>query len=470
MVSRVARQMLATLGGMIALLAATSTGFTQSPAERLPADDGSKRITDEISAAQATGGPRSPDLIDPLTELAVLLAAEGEDALAIRALEEARHVVRATYGLHTLDQVPLLEQALEHERALGAFEMVQALEEKLLDLAERHPDDLRTVAIHRDIGERRMDLLRRFRADEYPAEIYPQSGLWSVAPDAVVVGLVLNAQVHYADAIEVLLHNGMYSSDELRDLELEIVRAADLVREVNPLDLRSIQMGARRMDKMGLASGSYLPSGAWVPTEHDLIEQTNTLWDLAGSESSEEAKQRRHRVDHITSQYGLARESYRRLIEYAEAVPESAPADGPAWRSRLDAYLQLADWDLVYSENGAALDEYEQVYEMLEAAANVEPVIAEIFAPPAPIVLPTFLPNPLETPTSARYIDVAFEVTKYGESRSIEILGAATNVSGAEKDELKTLIRSSRFRPRVTADQIATSPVRLRYYISEKVQ
>ena len=80
----------------------------------------------------------------------------------------------------------------------------------------------------------------------------------------------------------------------------------------------------------------------------------------------------------------LARESYRRLIHYAEMLSESAPADEPAWRSRLEAYLQLADWDLVNSANGAALDEYAQVHEMLEAAENVEALMVEIFAPPIP--------------------------------------------------------------------------------------
>lgn len=466
MVSR-ARHVLAALGGMIALLAVPSSGFTQSSPARLGADEDGKRLTDEIDAAQATGGPRSPDLIDPLTELAVLLAAEGEHALAIAALEEARHIVRATYGLHTFDQVPLMTEALEQQRALGAFEMVQALEEELLDLAARHPGDLRTVAIHRDIGERRMDLLRRFRAHEYPGEIYPRSGLWSVEPDRLVMSLVLKAQVHYADAIEVLLRNGINSSDELRDLELKIVRAADLVRQQNPLDLRSTQVGARKMDQMGLAGGHYLPSGAWVPMQHELREQTNRLWDLASFESSEEAKQRRHRVDHITSQYGLARESYRRLIDYAETVSESAPADEAAWRSRLDAYLQLADWDLVHSANGAALDEYAQVHELLEANENAEALMEEVFAPPVPIVLPTFLPNPLYTPTSDRFIDVAFDVTKYGKSRRIQIVGAAANVSDAERNELMGLITTSRFRPRVTNGELATSPIRLRYYIRE---
>jgi hypothetical protein len=472
MVSRVSRHMFVTLAGIVVLAGVPNTGLPQSPVERLRADDDSKRITDEISAAQATGGPRSPDLIDPLTELAVLLTAEADHALAIAALEEARHVVRATYGLHTLDQVPLMEQALENQRALGDFVMVRALEEQLFDLAERHPDDLRTVAIHRDIGERRMDLLRRFLASEYPAEIYPEVGLFSVAVDAEVMELVSEAQIHYADAVAVLLRNGLYSSDELRDIETEIVRAADLVRQRNRLDTRFIAPGARRMDNWGLggghkyAVGRRLRGGQYISTAEELRARTNTLWGLSGSESEQEANERRYRADGIANQYELARESYRRLIAYAEEVSKSAPTDGSPRRSQLEAYLQLADWDLVHSENGAALDEYAQVHEMLEASDLVEPLIAEIFAPPIPIVLPTFWANPLETPISARYIDVAFEVTKYGQSRRIEILGS-TNVSDAEKDELEGLLRSSRFRPRVTDGELATSPIRLRYYLTE---
>jgi tetratricopeptide (TPR) repeat protein len=474
MVSPVARCTLAMLAGIVAVGAVPAKAFPQSPAKRLPADDDSKRITDAISAAQATGGPRSPDLIDPLTELAGLFEAEGDHALAIAALEEARHVVRTTYGLHTLDQLHLIEQALENQRALGAFAMVQALEERLFDLAARHPDDLRTVAIHRNIGERRMDLLRRFLASEYPAEIYGELGLFSVYPDGEVMTLLSEAQIHYADAVAVLLRNRLYSSDELRDLEMKVVRAADLVRQRNRLDNRSVAPGARRMDRAGLGGGTKHAVGRrvrgveYISTAEELRTRTNTLWDLAPSESSEEAEQRRYRTDRLTNQYELARESYRRLIDYAEAVSESAPTDESAWRSRLEAYLQLADWDVVHSMNGIALDEYAQVHELLEANDFVEPRMAEIFAPPIPIVLPTFLPNPLETPTSARYIDVTFEVTKYGESRRIEIVGAAPGVTDAEKDDLASLVMGSRFRPRVTDGELGrAAPVAVRYYLND---
>jgi hypothetical protein len=68
----------------------------------------------------------------------------------------------------------LIQQALVNQRALGNFSMVQALEEELLEVAGRNPDDLRTVEIHRDAGMRRLDVLRRFLAGEAPPRSTPK--------------------------------------------------------------------------------------------------------------------------------------------------------------------------------------------------------------------------------------------------------------------------------------------------------
>jgi hypothetical protein len=426
MVSRLTLQMLGgTLGAILALGAVPRSAFAQS--DPLPTDE-AERIAEDIRAAIEEGGPQSAALIDSLTELAVLYEAEGDHALATAALEEARHVVRANYGLHTLDQAPLLQQALENQQALGNFAMVQALEEELLVLANRHPADLRTAAIHRNIGERRMNLLERFLAEEYPAEIYGESGLFSLSRNGVVAELVLEAQVHYADAAAVILRNGLYSSAELRGLEMEIVRANDLFRQ-RP-KTRLILIGEEPRAYASATSG-YL----------------------------------RTAPDRARAAYQVGRESYRRIIAYDEMAFGSSAEEG-ALRSRLDAYLQLADWDLLYSVNGEAFDQYEDVHALLATTDFAEPLIAEIFAPAMPIVLPTFLPNPLATSASAHYIDVGFEVTKFGEGRRVEILGASPSVPDAAKDELAALIKGSRFRPRVTDGELGrASPVVVRYYL-----
>lgn len=447
MVSREARHLLVTLGGLVALGALPGSGFPQFESERDPADD-EERIADAIVAAQAVEGPRSPAQIQLLTELGVLYETEGRHTLATTALEQARQLVRENYGLYTLEQVPLLQQALANQQALGNLAMVQAIEEELLGLAERHRDDLRTVTIHRDAGRRRLDILRRLLAGEAPGEVYPETGFYSFFKDDVIMELVSDAQIHSADAAAVILRNGLYSSDELRDLEMEIVRASDLLRQ------RS------------------LPSRHSLYSDYDdsfynaqLEGRTNALSHLAGFPAPQ-GEEQRLLTDGMTSLYEVGRESYRRLIAYDDMAFGSA-AEEAALRSRLEAYLRLADWDLIYSKNGAALDQYARVHELLTTTDFAKPLIAAIFAPPIPTVLPTFVANPLETLASARYIDVAFEVTRFGESRRIEIVSAAPNVSDAAKKELAALIRDSRFRPRVVDGELArVSPVAVRYYLN----
>jgi hypothetical protein len=81
------------------------------------------------------------------------------------------------------------------------------------------------------------------------------------------------------------------------------------------------------------------------------------------------------------------------------------------------------------------------------------------------------LPNPLasnETQESSGYIDIAFEITKYGTSRRIEILDTTTNATDAAKDRLVRVISRSRFRPRLTGDRFAFSPVVVRYYLNDQ--
>jgi hypothetical protein len=64
-------------------------------------------------------------------------------------------------------------------------------------------------------------------------------------------------------------------------------------------------------------------------------------------------------------------------------------------------------------------------YQMLESTHTTQSVIDELFTGESPVALPTFDP-PLSSSqgaeSSTSYVDVAFEITKYGESRRIEIL------------------------------------------------
>ena len=446
MVSRVARHGLAMLSSLAALVLLPGLGFPQGVSERFRAAE-RERVAEEMAAAQAEEGPRSPALIELYAALGAQYENDGQHGLATAALEQARSLVRANYGLHTLDQLPLMQQALENQRVLGDVAMVQAIEEEMLALAMRHPTDLRAVAVYRDAGRRRMDILMRLLAGDAPPEIYPEVGLYSITKSEVVKGLVTAAQTHYAAAAAVIVRNELYSSGELREIETEIVRASDLFRQRTIL--------SQNHDPDGVVRNSLLEA------------ETDRLLDLAGFTVFSDDVERRARLDGVTSRYEIGRDSYRRLTAYDEkAYGTAVPAT--QLQSRLEAHLQLADWDLLYSRNGLALEQYARVLAQIETTVVAAPLIAEIFAPAVPIVLPTFLANPLQTPSSVRYIDVAFEITLFGESRRVEILGAAANVSDADKNDLLALIKGSRFRPRVTDGELArAAPVALRYYLND---
>jgi hypothetical protein len=430
------------------------------------------RIVERIGAAELQGGPQSPASIVPWTELGELYAAQREHVLAIAAFERARQLVRTNFGLHTLSQAPLIQRALESQLALGNFSAVRELEQELFDLAERYPDDLRTVAIHRNIGARRMDLLERFIAGERPREIY-HDGLYAFMGSTLVAELASEVQIHYADAAAVILRNGLYSSDELRDLEVDMARTSDLFRQRSSgpdsrtgtfLYRPDLGIPDTPRDDYGIGHDLELRHNY---TLEALQHRAAALWGLTPVNASDSANERKTRADHIVDHYELGRESYLRLIAYDEATYGSAPADASAWERRLEAHLELADWDLVYSRNELALDAYERAYEMLDESGSAEPLRAKLFTPAVPTTLPTFLANPLQTPTSARYIDVAFEITTYGEARRVELRGAAPGVGNDSKRGLVSLIKGSRFRPRIKDGELGRSSVLLRYYLPE---
>ncbi len=164
------------------------------------------------------------------------------------------------------------------------------------------------------------------------------------------------------------------------------------------------------------------------------------------------------------SNYLTGRLSLERLFAYEGATSGS-------WSGQIGALVQIADWDLLHSENRSALEGYELAYEMLKAAGTAQTLIDELFRPDTPVVLPAFRPNPLASSGKSQqatgYVEAAFTITRYGESRRIEILDATTNVTDAVRDELVRLVKSSRFRPRVTDDRLDTSRVVVRRYLNE---
>jgi hypothetical protein len=98
-------------------------------------------------------------------------------------------------------------------------------------------------------------------------------------------------------------------------------------------------------------------------------------------------------------------------------------------------------------------------------AASIE----QLFPAATPVSLPTFAPTPFAEAAGAGstgYVDVDFEVGKYGQPRDVTIVAVAGDAGAATSRELATAIHRSRFRPSPLAEENWTG-YRLRYSLAD---
>jgi hypothetical protein len=412
-----------------------------------------RQLIERMEERRAQDGFGSAELIGPLLALGWFYQEHGEHGSAASAFAQARQIIRANYGLHELDQAAALRGMIRSEEARGDIPTAWALEQELLALAKRHPEDLRTVPIFRELAERRADLLERYASGERPPHIVlgcyyatppdpdaarpaimitetPLVGCHAGSRSDALAGIERETLRYYANAIEVLLRNEVYASNELRALEREAVRIA----YGSPFRCRTDDLD--ELLKLPLLDSCLKPL---------LNRNATTLVNMGGAASLV------------------------RLLSYEQR--SSAPI-----LTRTKALIDIIDLRFLSAigrnETNSVLEMYAHAYQELRHGDVPQASIDEIFAPDVPVVLPALLPNPLHSEPvdeSPRYIDVGFDITSAGRSRRISVLDAAPGVTRADERRLVRLIAGNRYRPRISSDgQIAdASSVVLRYYLND---
>jgi hypothetical protein len=445
----------------IAVASVASCAVVAQP--EVAATDAELKLVEQIAELQAEGGPTAEALIEPLRGLALLHQEAGDHALAILALEQARHATRLHRGLASVDEALLLRQEVHSEKALGHPQRVWDLEQEMVTIARQHPDDMRVVPIFRELGEDRSDVLKRFRAGEFPPQIYigcyygaqqrryddtraeqrptgEDASCLGGSRSTVIEQLRGEILMYYADAIEVIVINGDYASQELRDLEQQ----AFLLAPAGP------------------------PFGPELPLCRGTLDQLVAL-ELLGTclEPVIQIQQRApgsrtHKSVAVIANVGGLPSLVRAL---AYEIRSGAPA-----AARAAALLDIADWHHPRSRfDESPLTYYEQVFEELRQSDDSRALAVEIFSPEIPVTLPTYRPNPF-TPVAAhassRYIEVGFDITQYGRSSGIEILETSSDATRAERRDLLRSIEATSFRPRVVDGELADSArVTVRYHL-----
>ena len=401
-------------------LAASSTTLSQPTGDQQKIAELLQRIQD----IEAREGPNSEQLIDPLTTLGRLQQEAGQPLQSATAIQRAVEVAHVNQGLHSLDQAPLIRLLIDDAEAIGDARAAWDLEQGLLSLASRHPDDVRTARILRETADRRLAVLDRYIAGKkFPPEIKFGCYYWEPAnqncgagrSDVAQSNLFREAQDLYSQAARVLLRNEHYPADDLETL----------------------------VEDLAQKTYRYCPRTVADPPSATARETVIIQCNLAPA--------RRGLVSLAQWQIGNAR----------------------AWPDGVETLVEIADWDLLYARSekvleDKALEEYARVYELL-AEQGAQESIDRIFAPETPVIVPAFAQSPLVRGPEQRgdgYIDVSFEIDKYGKSHRIRILGTTTGSTRTVEKRVAQFISGSRFRPRIVDGRFADStPVVVRYFL-----
>lgn len=354
-----------------------------------------------IAEEEARNGPYSASLIELLTSLGLAYQESGEDVLAVTVLDRALYLKRVNEGLFGIDQAALLERLIESELAIGRLESAEDLRARLLDLARRNRSDERSATIFREAAEREVDRYETFLREGLP----PQLTIGDPgAPQRAAASGVWRARRLYNEAIWALAANPRLNRTELAELE------------------------------EGLARTYYLEASnrnRWYQGVDDPL-------------------------------YGLGLVSYQRRVDYTGTGASQSEAIAYA-----RALVELADWSLLFSRNGTAVKRYAEAYELLAGQSVSAASIEEFFPTDTPVFLPSFAPPPLDGAAvagSTAYVDVDFEIGKYGQPRKVAIVAATGERAEAISKQLASAIGNGRFRPSPLADG---AEYRLRYSLAD---
>jgi hypothetical protein len=362
------------------------------------------RITEPLLAGiadeEARNGPYSAKLIELLTSLGLAYQENGEDVLAVTVLDRALYVKRVNEGLFSMDQAALLERLIASEMAIGQVATAEELRERLLELARRNLSDARSASIFREAAEREVDRYETYLREGLPPTFTIGDPL---APQRSAAAGVWRARRLYNEAIWALTINPGENQAELAELE------------------------------EGLARTYYLEASnrnRWYQGVDDPL-------------------------------YGLGLVSYQRRVGYTGAA---SPGEAVEYARAL---VELADWSLLFSRNGTAVKRYAEAYSLLVGQRVPESSIEQFFPANAPVFLPAFAPSPLDgvvVAGSSDYVDVDFEIGKYGQPRKITIVAVAGRDAQAISKQLVAAIGSGRFRPSPVSDG---AEYRLRYSLAD---
>lgn len=354
-----------------------------------------QEYTDTVDALEENGGAWEAGLTEQLASIGALQQQQGDHEGAIESFDRAVHINRISSGLHTLDQIPIVEQMIDSYMAVGNWEQADLYNNYLFFVQQKAygPEDPRIIPVLDRLATWNMQAFNIGYGDSLGVRLSSAQILFRAA--ARMVG------VHFGRNDERFEHY-------LRNLAIsgyQVSRYPQYSTEVDRAEFRADQEQLRDILN---GNGSVVPQGFRIG-EAALLDIANVY------------------------------------VETSDDVYATA-----------EVITHLADWYLMFDRRRAASNEYRRAWELLAAQENSEELIQKLFGQVVPI--PTYVHEPRNLNIRAAnaqamasmnyaYADVTFDVTASGLARNIEILSEETAENVEMLSRIQREVRISRFRP-----------------------
>jgi tetratricopeptide (TPR) repeat protein len=396
---------------------------------------------------ESTGGAFDARLDQELLSLATLLQQSGELTRAQEVLERALHVNRVNSGLFGMGQIPIIERTIENYLARGDLVSADEQQEYLLYVQRKNHGD-RAVELLPALTRYAEWNLFAFRArlvampppsanaedgDDLPPAPQPQLDENSDVMQQFRTGRLISAHNVYQSLINIVANNFGIGDSRVMDFERQLALTNYLFITTFGLDS---ELGTTLMPL-----NSYM-----MP--YDTMEMGRPPLG-----------------------FRQGRDSLERRVEYLASEPDVSAAD------RAQAKLDLADWMLMFSKRMSSLDIYLEAWQDMVNAGATQQELDALLNPAFPHMIPTYVEHPytresMKIPANLAleykgYIDVEFELSRFGEPSSMRVLGRSPTATPELETRLLRSIRRTQYRPRVSDGEVRSGQqMYARYYFT----
>ena len=370
-----------------------------------------QNIMEEIEAG---GGVWDPGLIEQLSAHGSLMQQQGDHDSAVLSLDRAMHISRINQGLHTTEQIPIVMQLIESYLALQDWSNADLYYNYLFYVQHRAygAEDPRMIPV--------MAQLAHWHLQAFNMGFGETLGLRLSSAQILLETAARLVQLHFGRQDERFVSY----LQSIADSAYLVARNPDLMAELTRADFLITQdLLAARLNQ-------------------------GVLGSPVGFEAGESA-----------------------LLEVISVFEEAANEPWPL----AEAHANLGDWYLMFQKRRAAEEHYKQAWNLLADQDNGEALLQCLFG--QVIAIPTFITEPRllfrgsERPSAAElmvgFLDLSFTVTRNGEVRQVQFLGAETVQNDPLRARVVRELRRFLFRPRVVDGLTVASEdnyTRIRYW------